>query len=75
MLTMLHFDAVHSPTLQQMGLAPGMKKPPGQKSIINQAQHLAFLEQHPFVKHKDEDLQKVGSMYVYTIYCACTEKH
>ncbi|PVD28210.1 hypothetical protein C0Q70_10797 [Pomacea canaliculata] len=62
MLTMLHFDAVHSPTLQQMGLAPGMKKPPGQKSIINQAQHLAFLEQHPFVKHKDEDLQKAREM-------------
>lgn len=59
----------------QMGLAPGMKKPPGQKSIINQAQHLGYLEQHPFVKHKDEDLQKVGSMYVYTIYCVCTEKH
>lgn len=74
---MLHFDAVHSPTLQQMGLAPGMKKPPGQKSIINQAQHLAFLEQHPFVKHKDEDLQKVGNILyiVYTIYCACTEKY
>lgn len=62
MLTMLHFDAVHSPTLQQMGLAPGMKKPPGQKSIINQAQHLGYLEQHPFVKHKDEDLQKAREM-------------
>ncbi|KAL8617506.1 hypothetical protein ACOMHN_064791 [Nucella lapillus] len=57
MLTMMHYDALYSPTPQQMGITPGTKKPQGQKGALNQAQHLAYLEDHPYVKYEDGDIQ------------------
>ncbi|KAL8575347.1 hypothetical protein ACOMHN_048640 [Nucella lapillus] len=57
MLTMMHHHALYSPTPQQMGITPGTKKPQGQKGALNQAQHLAYLEDHPYVKYEDGDIQ------------------
>ncbi|KAK7108189.1 cell division cycle 5-like protein [Littorina saxatilis] len=62
MLTMMHYDALYSPTPQQLGIAPGSKKPPGQKGAVNQAQHLAFLEQNPYSKFEDKDIEQAKEM-------------
>ena len=59
MLTMMHYDALYSPTPQQLGITPGSKKPPSQKGVVNQAQHLAYLEQNPYAQFEDEELQQV----------------
>ncbi|XP_067674317.1 cell division cycle 5-like protein [Haliotis asinina] len=63
MIIMLHYDAVYSPTLAQLGITPGSKKPvPSQKSIVNQAQHLAFLEQHSYDTFSEEDLHDARAL-------------
>ncbi|XP_021355301.1 cell division cycle 5-like protein [Mizuhopecten yessoensis] len=56
MLTMLHYDAVYSPTPGQLGVNPNSKKP-SQKGVVNQAQHLAYLEQHPYSGYTEEDIE------------------
>ncbi|GAB1598639.1 cell division cycle 5-like protein [Argonauta hians] len=57
MLVMLHNDSLHNPTPGQMGITPGSKKQiPNQKSAVNQAQHVAYLESHPFVQYEEEEL-------------------
>ena len=55
---MLHHDAVYSPTLAQQGLVPGKKKQ-SQKAVANQAQHLAYLDQHPYDEFDKNDLDEV----------------
>lgn len=61
MLTMMHYDAVHSPTPSQLGIQMGKKGPQqmSQKAVVSQAQHLAYLDQHPYHKYEDKDLEKV----------------
>lgn len=59
MLTMLHYDAAYTPTLSQLGVVPGKK---GQKGAMNQAQHLAFLEQHKYDNYTEEDLNEAKSL-------------
>lgn len=57
MLIMLHYDSVHNPTPAQMGIPPGSKKSqPTQKGVLNQAQHLAYLESHPYIHYEEEEL-------------------
>ena len=56
MITMLHNDTVYSPTPHQQGLS-GKNKQPSQKFIVSQAQHLAYLEQHPYVEMEEEELE------------------
>lgn len=58
MIIMLHHDAVHHATEQQLGFQAGMKK--GKQphtSVVNQAQHLAYLEKHPYEKFHDYDVE------------------
>lgn len=50
MITMLHYDAVHSPDVGEKG-----KK---QSSVLSQAQHLAYLEQHPYEAFSSQELEK-----------------
>ncbi|KAL3882692.1 hypothetical protein ACJMK2_029005 [Sinanodonta woodiana] len=57
MITMLHYDAVYSPTPAQLGIVPGKKNLPSQKSVVNQAAHLAYLEQNPFEKISEDDIE------------------
>lgn len=57
MIIMLHHDATHHPTEQQMGIQPGTKKGKQPHSVINQAQHLAYLEKHPYEKFDDYDIE------------------
>ncbi|XP_046392890.1 cell division cycle 5-like protein [Ischnura elegans] len=61
MLTMLHYDAVHSPTPAQLDQrASGRRKggPGGSTPILSQAQHLAYLESHPYVTFPEDELEK-----------------
>ena len=61
MLTMLHYDAVYTPTPAQQGVTPGTKKPAAsQRAVLNQAQHLAYLESHPYHQVEQEELQAVS---------------
>ncbi|XP_064612178.1 cell division cycle 5-like protein [Liolophura sinensis] len=63
MIVMQRYDSVYSPTLAQMGIAPGSKKSqPSQKTVINQAQHLAYLEQHPYEKFTEDDLKEADEL-------------
>lgn len=57
MLVMQHFDAVHTPTPWQLGMGPGKKN---QKNVTSQAQHLSYLQQHPYDKFTEDDLEQVG---------------
>jgi hypothetical protein len=61
MLVMMHYDAVHSPTPAQLGLMPGKKgaQQPSQKSVVSQAQHMAYLDQHSYLRYEEKDLEKV----------------
>ncbi len=66
MAVMLHHDAVYSPTLAQQGIMPGSKKPPSQKTIANQAQHLGYLENHRYEKFSQNDIEEVSLLLFVT---------
>lgn len=72
---MMHYDALYSPTPQQLGITPGSKKPPSQKGVVNQAQHLAFLEQNPYAQFEDQELQQVKVCFSFLLllisHCVC----
>ena len=79
---MLHYDAVHNPTPAQMGIPPGSKKSqPTQKGVINQAQHLAYLESHPYVHFEEDELilvsilKKFHSIRVLFYFIFNLDKH
>lgn len=58
MMTMLHHDAILNPTLEQSGNLQGAKKgKPSQATVVLQAQHLAYLEKHPYEKFVDDELE------------------
>ena len=61
---MLHHDAVYNPTMPQQGMIPGSKKQ-SQKSIANQAQHLAYLENHKYEKFSQNEIEEV-SLFIQT---------
>ena len=66
MLTMLHHDAVYNPTANQaMGAGPATAKgtASSQKAVVSQAQHLAYLERHPYRQYEDADLKQVGALH------------
>lgn len=54
---MLHHDALYTPGSNQLGVMPGSKKQT-QKGVLNQAQHAAFLEEHPYEKVNEADLEE-----------------
>ena len=60
MLIMLHHDCAYNPTASQLGITPGKKNQPSQKSVVNQAAHIAFLEEHPLEKISEADLDLVS---------------
>lgn len=62
MLIMLHHDCAYNPTAAQLGITPGKKNQPSQKSVVNQAAHIAFLEQHPLEKVSEADLDLAKKM-------------
>ncbi|KAK3089147.1 hypothetical protein FSP39_001265 [Pinctada imbricata] len=59
MLIMEHYDAVYSPTPGQLGAVPGKK---GQKSVATQAQHLSYIQQHPYNKYTEEELEQARGL-------------
>ena len=60
---MLHHDAVYSPTLCQQGLGGGKKKE--EKAIVNQAQHLAYLEKHAFEEVDEYQMELVSAWLMF----------
>jgi len=61
MITMLHHDTVYTPTPQQQGIT-GKNKQPSQKFIVSQAQHLAFLESHPYREVEEEEMEDAKTL-------------
>lgn len=59
MITMLHYDAVYSPPV-----IPTDTKKRGQ--VTSQAQHLAYLEQHPYETYNQEQLAQVCNFFCQT---------
>ena len=61
MLVMLHHDYVYCPTDGQMGIAPGSKNTqPSQKSVANQAAHIAYLNKNPLETFTEEEIEMVS---------------
>lgn len=60
MITMLHYDAVCDPlppevaTLTQSG--------PKKQPILTEAQHLAYLQAHPYQQFTEEELENVNKI-------------
>jgi hypothetical protein len=52
MMTMFHYDAVYSPPV----IPADVKK---RSQVTSQAQHLAYLEQHPYESYNQEQLGQV----------------
>lgn len=50
---MLHYDAVFSQTPQPQA---------SKRQVMTQAQHLAYLEQHPYRSYSEQDLEKAKEM-------------
>ena len=65
---MLHYDSLMNPTASQQGIQAGKKAgQPSQKAAINQANHMAYLEVHPYKEYEEEDIQQVNDIYVITL--------
>ncbi|ESO92544.1 hypothetical protein LOTGIDRAFT_190497 [Lottia gigantea] len=62
MLTMLHFDAVYSPTPSQLGVNPNSKKQTQGKANQSLAHHKAYLENKPYQKFTEKELQEADNM-------------
>ncbi|XP_060551869.1 cell division cycle 5-like protein [Ruditapes philippinarum] len=63
MLIMLHNDAAYNPTEFQLGITPGSKKnQPSQKSVANQAAHIAFLKDHPLKKVTEDEIEQAREL-------------
>lgn len=58
MLVMMHHDALETPTLQQQGL--GSKK--GERGIVGEDAHRAYLERHPYREYSKEELDEAKRM-------------
>jgi pre-mRNA-splicing factor CDC5/CEF1 len=59
MITMLHYDAVYSPPV-----IPAETKKRGQ--VTSQAQHLAYLEQHPYETYSQDQVAQVCNFFPQT---------
>lgn len=67
---MLHYDSLMDPTAAQQGIQPGKKsQQPTQKAIISQAQHMSYLEDHPYHPIEEDETVQVC---LYTI-CVHTD--
>merc|ERR1719412_1279312 len=59
MIVMMHHDCVETPTPAQMGEG-GKKKgglgSDGERAIVNEQQHRAFLEKHPYQQFSEEEV-------------------
>lgn len=53
MITMLHYDAVFSPTALQQA---------SKRQVILQAQHLAYLEQHPYEPYGLNEIERAKDL-------------
>ena len=57
MIVMMHHDCIETPTAAQMGEGSKKKKSLDDRGIINEAQHRAYLDKHPYQKFADEDIE------------------
>merc|ERR1711962_1007548 len=56
MILMLHHDCLETPTLAQQG-AVGGRKGDRERGIVNESQHRAYLDRHPYREVAKEDLE------------------
>ena len=58
---MMHHDALYSPTVAQQGVTSGAAKrrQAQHKAVVNQAQHIAFLEEHPYKEYEQDEIKQV----------------
>ena len=55
MILMLHHDCLETPTPIQMGEG---KKKSGDRTILNEAQHRAYIDKHSYQKFSEEDMEE-----------------
>ena len=56
MLVMLHHDCLETPTMAQQGDTAGRKKADRERGIVNETQHRAYLDRHPYKAHSKDDM-------------------
>jgi len=56
MLVMLHHDCLETPTMAQQGDVSGRKKADRERGIVNETQHRAYLDRHPYKEHSKDDM-------------------
>ena len=61
MIVMMHHDCIETPTPSQMGEGAGSSKKKkasagGDRSILNEAGHRAYLDRHPYENFDDDDI-------------------
>uniref|UniRef100_T1J4B6 Exosome complex component 10 homolog n=1 Tax=Strigamia maritima TaxID=126957 RepID=T1J4B6_STRMM len=61
MLIMLHYDTVNNPSSSQMGMTITSEKIES-TGIVNQAQHVAYLEQHQYERFTESELEVAKEM-------------
>ncbi|CAH1799753.1 unnamed protein product [Owenia fusiformis] len=60
MVTMMHYDALLTPTPAQQGLTPGAKK----TGAVNRANHAGYLEKYPYEQVSEEEIEQ-AKMLLY----------
>lgn len=63
MVTMLHYDSLKNP------VSPSTNLPNNKKPVIQQAQHIAYLEQNPYENFTPEDLTNAKNMLKVEMDC------
>lgn len=56
MITMLHYDSLKNP------VTPGISGQNNKKPVVQQAQHIAYLEQNPYETFKPDELERAKQM-------------
>lgn len=62
MVTMLHYDAVLTPTTAQLGIKDVKPKGPTPTRAQNESQHLAYLDLHPYAKVDETEMNAAKEM-------------
>jgi len=61
MLVMMHHDCLETPTAAQAGEG-SKKKKGGDRAIVNEASHRAYLDRHPYQQFSEEDMASAKAL-------------
>lgn len=62
MIVMLHHDALKHPTKSQLGLTSKSKINSAHATVLNRAQHSAYLERHPYEEFSEDELHSAKEL-------------